>query len=218
MAVQSDSFHVLSDTRALFLKHLGALLQDSDLLSAPAIQAIQNGAGAYFDEMVSTTRRGTFAEEADGLTSSRITLVGEEDLELGIRLDNMTARLFESTGCNLWRTHLRFVTLLRRPDLPKSANPVGPKGIAQGLTAMFEATGAGAINKKLELLDRIEACLLAGLPDLYAEINSALGRSGIEAAQPTIIGSQDSPTTPVVFQIGWRFRRPKRAYCGCLRR
>ena len=185
MAVQSDSFHVLSDTRALFLKHLGALLQDSDLLSAPAIQAIQNGAGAYFDEMVSTTRRGTFAEEADGLTSSRITLVGEEDLELGIRLDNMTARLFESTGGNLWRTHLRFVTLLRRPDLPKSANPVGPKGIAQGLTAMFEATGAGAINKKLELLDRIEACLLAGLPDLYAEINSALGRSGIEAAHST---------------------------------
>lgn len=194
MAVQSDSFHLLNDTRALFLKHLGALLQDSGLLSAPAIQAIQDGAGAYFDEMASTNRRGTFAEEANGLTSSRITLVGEEDLELGIRLDNLSARLFESTGGSLWRTHLRFVTLLRRPDLPKSANPIGPKGIAQGLTTMFDAAGASAIDKKLELLDRIEACLLEGLPALYAEINDFMDRGGIEAAQPAIIGSQDGPT------------------------
>lgn len=196
MAVQSDSFHLLSDTRALFLKHLGALLQDSGLLSAPAIQSIQDGAAAYFDEMASTSRRGTFAEEVDGLTASRITLVGEEDLELGIRLDDMSARLFESTGGSLWRTHLRFVTLLKRPDLPKSANPVGPKGIAQGLTTMFAAAGAFAIDNKLELLDRIEASLLEGLPALYAEINDFMDRNGIGAAQPTIIGSQDSPTTP----------------------
>ena len=196
MAVQSDSFHLLSDTRALFLKHLGVLLQDSGLLSAPAIQSIQDGAAAYFDEMASTSRRGTFAEEVDGLTASRITLVGEEDLELGIRLDDMSARLFESTGGSLWRTHLRFVTLLKRPDLPKSANPVGPKGIAQGLTTMFAAAGAFAIDNKLELLDRIEASLLEGLPALYAEINDFMDRKGIDAAQPTIIGSQDSPTTP----------------------
>lgn len=193
MAVQSDSFHLLSDTRALFLKHLGALLQDSGLLSAPAIQAIQNGAGAYFDETASTNRRGSFAEEASGLTSSRITLVGEEDLELGIRLDNMSARLFESTGGSLWRTHLRFVTLLRRPDLPKSANPIGPKGIALGLTTMFDAAGATAIDKKLELLDRIEACLLEGLPALYAEINDFMDRKGVEAAPPSIIGTQEGP-------------------------
>lgn len=195
MAVQSDSFHLLSDTRALFLKHLGALLQDNGLLSAPAIQAIQDGAGAYFDEMVSTNRRGSFAEEASGLTSSRITLVGEEDLELGIRLDNMSARLFESTGGSLWKTHLRFVTLLRRPDLPKSANPIGPKGIAQGLTTMFDAAGAFAIDKKLELLDRIEACLLEGLPALYAEINDFMDRGGVEAAQPGIIGSPEGPAS-----------------------
>ncbi|MBS1144717.1 MAG: hypothetical protein H6R14_2123 [Proteobacteria bacterium] len=189
--VLADSFHTLSDTRALYLKHLGALLRDADLISPPAIESIQNGAAAYFDEMTSTNRRGTFAEEVDGLTSSRITLVGEEDLELGIRLDNMTARLFESTGGSLWKTHLRFVTLLRRPDLPKSANPVGPKGVVEGLNAMFEAAGAVAISKKLELLDRIEACLLEGLPALYAEINDFLDRNGIDAAQPAIITAKE---------------------------
>jgi len=195
MAVLSDSFHLLSDTRALFLKHLGALLQGSGLLSGSAIQAIQNGAATYFDEIASTDKRGTFAEEVDGLTSSRITLLGEEDLELGIRLDNMSARLLETTGGSLWRTHLRFVTLLRRPDLPKSANPVGPKGIAQGLNNMFDAAGAFEIDKKLELLDRIETCLVDGLPALYAEINDFLDRGGIVAAQATIIGSQEGPVT-----------------------
>jgi hypothetical protein len=195
MAVISDAFHLLGDTRALFLKRLGALLQDSGLVSGQAIQAIQDGAGAYFDEMASTDRRGSFAEEADGLTSSRITLVGEEDLELGIRLDNLSARLYESTGGSLWRAHLRFVTLLRRPDLPKIANPVGPKGIAQGLNVMFAAAGATEISKKLELLDRIETCLLAGLPTLYAEINDFLDRGGVEAAHPAIIGSQEGPVT-----------------------
>jgi hypothetical protein len=195
MAVLSDSFHLLNDTRALFLKHLGALLKNSGLVSESAILSIQAGAAAYFDEMSSTDRRGSFAEEADGLTSSRITLVGEDDLELGIRLDNLSARLFESTGGSLWRTHLRFVTLLRRPDLPKSANPVGPKGIAQGLNSMFDAAGATGIDKKLELLDRIEACMLEGLPALYAEINDFLDRAGVEAAQPTIIGSQEGPVT-----------------------
>ncbi|MBS1141519.1 MAG: hypothetical protein H6R13_2972 [Proteobacteria bacterium] len=193
MPMRSDSFEILRDCRALYLKHLGALLLDSGIISGSAIRAIQEGAGAYFDEMVSTTRRGSFAEEANGLTSSRITLVGEDDLELGIRLDNLSARLFETTGGSLWKTHLRFVTLLRRPDLPKSNNPIGPKGISEGLMAMFAASGAIGIEQKLSLLDRIESCLLANLPGLYAEINDFLDRGGVEAAQASIVGSQEGP-------------------------
>jgi len=193
MAIQSDSFQILSNCRALFLRQLGALLQDSRLVSGNAIRAIQEGAGAYFDEMVSTSRRGSFAEEAHGLTSSRITLVGEDEMELGIRLDNLSAKLFEATGGGLWKIHLRFVSLLRRPDLPKSDNPVGPKGISQGLLAMFAAAGAGNIEQKLALLDRIEGCLAQNLPTLYAEINDFLDRGGVETAQPSIVGAQESP-------------------------
>src|SRR5574343_693342 len=193
MAIQSDSFQILSNCRALFLRQLGALLKDSALVSANAIRAIQEGAGAYFDEMVSTSRRGSFAEEANGLTSSRITLVGEEDMELGIRLDNLSAKLFDATGGGLWKIHLRFISLLRRPDLPKSDNPVGPKGISQGLLAMFAAAGASGIEEKLTLLDRIEGYLVQNLPALYAEINDFLDRGGVEAAQPSIVGTQETP-------------------------
>lgn len=193
MTIQSDSFQILSNCRALFLRRLGALLQDSGLVSGNAVRAIQEGAGAYFDEMVSTGRRGSFAEEAHGLTSSRITLVGEEDMELGIRLDNLSAKLFEATGGGLWKIHLRFISLLRRPDLPKSDNPVGPKGISQGLQAMFAAAGASSIEQKLALLERIESHLTQNLPALYAEINDFLDRGGVETAQPSIVGAQENP-------------------------
>lgn len=194
MPIHADAFDTLRDCRALFLKHLGALLQDSHLISGHAIAAIQQGAGAYFDEVIASDQRVSFAEEAHGLTASRITLLAEDDLELGIRLDNMTARLFERTGDLLWKLHLRFVTLLRRPDLPKSDNPVGPKSICRGLDAMFSAAGASTLDQKLELLDRIETYLGQNLPTLYAELNDLLERAGVHAAQPAIITSPDSPT------------------------
>ena len=193
MALHADTFEILRDCRALFLKRLGALLQASGLVSGNAIAAIQEGAGAYFDEVVASNRRGSFADEAHGLTASRITLLGEDDLELGIRLDNLTAGLFESTGGGLWKLHLRFITLLRRPDLPKTDNPLGPKGISQGLSAMFAAAGASSIEQKLTLLDRFESCLRENLPALYAELNDFLERGGIETAQPSIVGASESP-------------------------
>lgn len=195
MSIHADAFDTLRDCRSLFLKHLRALLLDSGLLSGPAISAIQEGAGAYFDEVAASDRRASFAEEAHGLTASRITLLTEDDLELGIRLDNMTARLFERTGDLLWKLHLRFVTLLRRPDLPKSDNPVGPMSVCRGLGAMFAAAGASTIDQKLELLDRIETYLGQNLPGLYAELNDLLERAGVNAAQPVIITSPDSPAT-----------------------
>src|SRR5574343_1332904 len=193
MALQSDNFEILRDCRALFLKHLRALLQDSKLLSGNAIAAVLDGAGSYFDEVIASNRRGSFAEEANGLTSSRITLLAEVDLELGIRLANLTARLFETTGGSLWKLHLRFVSLLRRPELPKSDNPVGPKGICRGLDTMFAAAGASSLEQKLALLDRVETWLNQNLPALYAELNDYLEGNGIDAAQPAIITASGTP-------------------------
>lgn len=195
MALHADTFEILRDCRALFLKRLGAFLQESGLVSGNAIAAIQEGTGAYFDEVVAGNQRGSFADEAHGLTASRITLLGEDDLELGIRLDNLTAGLFESTGSGLWKLHLRFVNLLRRPDLPKSDNPLGPKAIGQGLSAMFAAAGASGLEQKLALLDRFETCLRQNLPGLYAELNDFLERGGIETAQPGIVTTAESTRT-----------------------
>jgi len=195
MAIHSDSFDILRNCRALLIRHLGALLQDSHLVSGPAIAAIQDGAGAYFDEVIATNKRGNFADEVNGLTASRITLLAEDDLELGIRLDNLTARLFDNSGDSLWKLHLRFVTLLRRPELPKSDNPVGPKGICRGLDSLFAAAGVGSLDDKLNLLDQFEAYLRQNLPALYTELNAFLESAGIDTAQPAIVTAPGGPTS-----------------------
>lgn len=196
MPAQTDAFEVQRDCRALFLKQLGRLLQDSGALASAAIQAVQHGAGSYFDEMVASRRRGSFKEEASGLTSSRITLVGEQDLELNIRLDHLSTRFFEATAGSLWKLNLRLSTLLRRPDLSRSNNPVDPKGICRGLDEMFAAAGAIAHDKKLDLLGRLESHLLQNLPALYKTLNDFLEQAGIEAAQPVIVSAPESARKP----------------------
>lgn len=215
-----DQFETLRDCRALFLQQLGALLQNGGPLSASAIQVVREGAGAYFDEMAKRGRRGSFMEEVHGLTSSRITLVGEDDLELGIRLDNLGARLFDANGGNLWKIQLRFATLLQRPDLAKTSIPVGPKGICQGLDKMFAAAGAIGLDRKLQQLDRIETALQESLPALYAEINAFLDRAGVAPAQPVILSPPENPPratpetagtpapAPLALQQALRAQRP----------
>lgn len=193
MSTPSDAFDTLRDCRSLYLKHLGALLQDDGSLGGGAIQVIQEAAAAYFDEMVASSRRGSFQEEAGGLTSSRITLVGEEDLEIGIRLDNLTARLFDRAGETLWKLHLRFVTLLNRPGLSKNDNPLGPRGVVQGIERMLDRVGAISLDKKLDLLDRLADHLNSGLPALYSELESFLSGAGVTAAQAGIITSPEAP-------------------------
>ncbi|WP_374325452.1 DUF1631 family protein [Azonexus sp.] len=185
-----DRFQSSQAARKFFLDHLSELLRDSRLISESAIAAMIGGCGKYFDEMMNKRRLGSFEEEARGLTSSRISLVGDDDLELDIRLDHLCSRLIESTSVPLWKTHLRFATILGRPDLPKNDNPVGPRGVTQGLHDLFSAAGASSLEKKFELLDRIEVALLTSLPGIYGQLDDFLQSIGVEVTQPPIASTQ----------------------------
>lgn len=187
-----DSAKILGDCRALYLKELGQLLREAEPVSEVALRTFVQVVAAYFDEMVSTARRGGF-EEADGLTASRISLVHENDLELEIRLGEFSAKLLEKTGGDLWRVYLRFVTLLKRPDLKVSDNPVGPKGIAQGLTQMCSELGEGH-DKTLARIERLEDYFASNLPVLYANLNALFEGCHVSAAQPSIITAPDAPS------------------------
>ena len=187
-----DSAKILGDCRVLYLKELGQLLREAEPVSDVAVRTFVQAVAAYFDEMVSTARRGGF-EEADGLTASRISLVHENDLELEIRLGEFSAKLLEKTGGDLWRVYLRFVTLLKRPDLKVSDNPVGPKGIAQGLTQMCSELGEGH-DKTLARIERLEDYFASNLPVLYANLNALFEICHVNAAQPSIVTAPDAPS------------------------
>ena len=187
-----DSAKILADCRALYLKELGQLLREAEPVTDLAVKVFVRSVAEYFDEMVSTARRGGF-DDADGLTASRISLVHENDLELDIRLSEFSAKLLEKTGGDLWRVYLRFVTLLKRPDLPKSDNPVGPKGMATGLLQMCNELGEGH-DKTLARVERLENYFASNLPVLYANLNALFEKRHVDAAQPSIVSSSDAMT------------------------
>lgn len=192
MIPQHDSFEVLRDCRALYVAQFSQLLGNIAPLSSIAVKAATNAAGVYFDDTVASSRRGSFQEEAKGMTSSRITLVGEDDLELELYLDKMEARLHEAAGKELWKTHQYFITLLKRPDLAKLNNPVGPSGIGQGLKEMLAAMDGVSLDKKIDLLDVIETRLCEKLPYLYASLNDFFIGQGIAPAS-MVIATNSSP-------------------------
>lgn len=193
MPIVPDRFEVTRDCRTRYLQGLGLLLRSAGMLTELSCRAILDGAARHYDQMVERTSHGGFSEEANGLTASRITLVGDDELELGIRLDNLTGRLFEGAITDLWHTYLRFITLLGRPDLQKSDNPAGPRGISEGLREMFKALGARSLDEQLDLVDRLEDLLLIGLPEIYRDLNSFLEKAGIVPAQVSIVGTPDAP-------------------------
>lgn len=184
---------VLRNCRTLYAQRLAELLRDCSRLPADAIEAVARGASEYYDEIIATARKGSFEEEAKDLTSSRLTLVNDDDLELSLRLDRMAKQLFDATGDQLWKSYLRFVTLLARPDLPKDDNPIGPRSIAQGLELMFQSMGARPLDQKLDLIDHLEEPLLQRLPALYEELNDFLHNQGIETAQANIVNKSEPP-------------------------
>jgi hypothetical protein len=184
-----DSAKILADCRALYLKELGQLLREAEPVSDLAVKVFVQAIADYFDEMVSTAPRGSFGD-AGGLTASCISLVHENDLELEIRLGEFSAKLLEKTGGDLWRVYLRFVTLLKRPDLPKSDNPVGPKGMAAGLLRMCSELGEGH-DQTLARVERLQNYFAENLPVLYTNLNALFENRHVEAAQPAIISAPD---------------------------
>lgn len=190
LAKQKDNKSgILHACRTLYLRQLRQLLQEGDHLPDGALQAFQNGVADFFDAMTSPQRKSSF-QDADGLTASRISLVGENDLELEIRLGDFSANLLEKNGADLWRVYLRFVTLLERPDLSTADNPVGPKGIAEGLNALCLELAENH-EKSLGRIERLEDYFAEHLSVLYASLNDFLASQQVEAAQPTLISSPD---------------------------
>ena len=192
LQVPDDAWEILRDCRAWFLKQAGQLLREADPVSDEALAAYVKAVGTYFDEKTTSERRTSF-DQLGNLTASNISLVGDCDLELDIRLGSFSALLNESNGKELWRVYLRFVTLLGRTDLSPADNPVGPKAFARGLTALCGAVDE-ASDLTLERIGRLEEHFSEFLPALYAGLNDFLIGRKVSAAQPTIVTAPDAAT------------------------
>ncbi|NJD26214.1 MAG: DUF1631 domain-containing protein [Betaproteobacteria bacterium] len=189
LQVPENDWEILRDLRAHFLEQAGKLLREAEPLPAEAVDGFLRELGAYFDNKV-VIGHGTRFSQTAGLTASRISLVGESDLELDIRCGDFASQLHQGASAELWRVYLRLVTLLGRPDLSPADNPVGPKGFAQGLLALSQMLGEDH-DRALDRIDRMQAYFAEFLPALYVAINDFLLDRNVSAAQPALITAPD---------------------------
>lgn len=176
-----DAFFVLRDCRELFQRRLADIARQSGINAPSVINAFTREIETAHDELASSTRQDGF-EQTNGLTASRISLVGNDDLELEIRIGDIINRLKGNERIDRWRVQLRYMTLLDRPKMSAENNPAGLEPISRGLWAICRANNAG-LDQNLDHLDRLEEQLQAGLPEVYAELNALLERRGIAPAQ-----------------------------------
>jgi len=163
---------VLAETRAVFLNRLSKSVAVAGTASSAATEALCLGAGRFFDYMAERGSRPGF-EQAAGLTASKIMLVDDDQLELSLRLNELSRQLFDQCGPMLSKLHQRFITLLGRVDLAGTDLPVGPDGVRAGLAEMlgaFGATHAESLRRLTEIGDQLSR----DLPVVYAEINELL--------------------------------------------
>ncbi len=190
-----DSFFVLRDCRELFVRRLVDILKESIIVPAAVIEAFAGEIGKAHDELATATQQDGFGLTA-GLTASRISLVGNDDLELEIRIGNIANHLRGNERIKHWRVQLRYMTLLRQPTMTMESNPVGLEPICQGLWSICNE-GGNTLDQKLDRLDRLEEQLQLRLPDLYTELYDLLERHHVEPAHIQAIqrGSSGKPST-----------------------
>lgn len=179
-----DSYFILRDVRAILEKRMVDVAQRAGMGSQSVVKAFAAAVGDTHDMLASDKHRDGF-ELADSLTSSKMTLMCDADLELDIRIGDVSRKLLDHSSNPLWRAHQRYITLLKRPAMKPDSNPVGLEAIAAGFRAVCE-TSSGDHARKMELLNRLEEILSTELPVIYEEINDALGNHGIEPAAAQI--------------------------------
>ncbi|MBK7423148.1 MAG: DUF1631 family protein [Propionivibrio sp.] len=180
-----DSFFVLRDCRELFQRRLAEIARLSGISSPKVIEAFTSEIGTAHDELASSAQQDGFGQTA-GLTASRITLVGNDELDLEIRIADIANRLKSNDRIESWRVQLRYMALLQRPKMAAEDNPLGLEPICRGLWAICRESG-NSLDQNLDLLVRLEEDLQARLPDVYTELNGLLESHRVEPAPVQVI-------------------------------
>lgn len=177
----ADAFFVLRDGRELFQRRLVDIARQSGINAPSVLDAFAQEIAKAHDELASSSKQDGF-EQTNGLTASRISLVGNDDLELEIRIGDIVNRLKGNERIDRWRVQLRYMTLLDRPKMSAENNPAGLEPISRGLWAICHASNA-SLDQNLDRLDRLEEQLQADLPDVYFELNTLLEGRGVVPTQ-----------------------------------
>jgi hypothetical protein len=181
---------LIAQIRELFLDRLVKAVGVMEV-AASGIEALRAAAAQGFDELTAEDTRSGFAL-ANSLTASQIRLVDDNQLELSLRLGDLSRRLSDECWSGTHRFHQRFVTLIDRPVLRMADNPLAPEAVCRALAEMF---GAGEMphQQTLNALASIETQLERELPLLYADANELLVLNHVAPARSQIVTTESRP-------------------------
>ena len=190
----ADPFFILQECRDLLVRRISDIARQCGITDARVLDALNREIGEAHDELASAEQQEGF-EQTHGLTASRISLVGNDDLELDIRIGDITSHLKDDEHIDHWRVQLRYMTLLQRPGMTADDNPVGLETIRRGLWVLCRESG-GTLDQQFGRLERIEEMLALKLPEIYMEVNEILERRGVEPAPAQLIRQTGSARAP----------------------
>lgn len=186
-----DPFPLLQECRELFVSRLGEILQRGGVQSAELTDAACHAAGETHDALAGGGKDGF--DGTAGLTASRISLVGNDDLEIDIRISDIASHLRDDKRIEHWRVQLRYMTLLRRPHMKPDENPLGMEPIRSALWAISRAHEA-SLDRLFNRLQQLESVLKEYLPELYRELNEHLERRGVQPAAAHLVQASAGPS------------------------
>ena len=219
-----EPFFILEECRDLFIRRLVDIAQQSGIIQPPVLDAMRREAAEAHDELAAETSPEGF-DQTQGLTASRISLLGHDDLEIDIRIGEIASHLRDDQRIDHWRVQLRYMSLLQRPAMPPEQNPLGMEPIRRALWAICRE-GGGSLEQQFGRLDNLEETLKLRLPGVYAELNQLLESKGIAPAQTQLIrqpasravvsaSPTNSPTNPLaMLQLTMQQQRGDNAPAG----
>lgn len=148
-------------------------------LSDPGGLEIMREAAEQAHDVRAGLRGARGFEQARDLTSSRITLIDDAELEFGLELEHFTRDVKEATEAVLAHLHLRYLTLLGSDSDVFHETPVGPETVCNTLSALVESQVL-APAERIRLLEAWRQDLIAELKSFYATLDKEFEAAGIK--------------------------------------
>ena len=205
-AFSGDATAIIKECRELFITRVLDILRQGIVRDPAILEVVGAEIGKRHDELVVSGERTGFGS-AKNLTISKISLVGDDFLELEICIGDAIRRLRDNERIDHWRAQLRYMNLLRRESMSVNDNPIGLDPIRRGLWA-FCSESEGSLERHLDRLQRLEEALRIKLPEVYQEINWLLEKHGVQPAPTPAVRRTGGERATVVSGAGSRKESP----------
>ena len=188
-----DPYFILQSCRAQFQKRLAEIVKLCGVTSNEIVSAFVDEVGETHDQLIVRAKHREFSEIAD-LTASHINLLGNDELELEIRIGELANRLKNNGRINHWRVQRRYMSLLNRADMLPEDNPLGLEPIKRGVYAICRAMDA-EIEQVSGFVEKLDTMLQKQLPEIYTELDKLLAQQKVELAAISIVHEYSKQAT-----------------------